>query len=72
MLMNEHTGNPAFINPDFGDYHIGELSAARDMGVPSGVMIDIDGERRPMGPAWDLGADEFFLNYLFLPLTLRN
>jgi hypothetical protein len=71
-LSNEHTGDPLFINPDFGDYHIGELSAARDMGVPSGVTWDIDGERRPMGPAWDLGADEYFLNSIFLPLTQRN
>ena len=36
ILTNEHTGDPAFINPDFGDYHIGKTSVARDAGVPSG------------------------------------
>jgi hypothetical protein len=73
VLMNEHNGDPAFFNPDAGDYHIGATSAARDAGVDSGVMWDIDGEPRPMGPAWDLGADEFFiLSYsIYLPLTIR-
>ena len=72
VLMNEHTGDPAFLNPDYGDYHIGKTSAARDTGVPSGVTHDIDGERRPMGLGWDLGADEYFLNSTYLPLTLRK
>jgi len=72
VLMSEHTGDPAFLNPDFGDYHIGETSAARDMGIPSGVSWDIDGERRPMGLGWDLGADEYFLNSTYLPLTIRK
>ena len=72
VVQNQHTGDPAFLNPDGGDYHIGKASAARDTGVPSGVTHDIDGERRPMGPAWDMGADEFFINYIFLPLTTRN
>ncbi len=71
---NEHTGNPQFVNPDGGDYHISEASAARDMGVPSGVWIDIDGEPRPYGAGWDLGADEFFIaSYpIYLPLAVRH
>jgi hypothetical protein len=73
VLLNEHTGDPLFLNPDGGDYHIGEASAARDAGVPSGVTIDIDGEPRPMGLGWDIGADEFYtLLKTFLPLGLKH
>jgi len=72
VLMHEHTGNPTFLNPDYGDYHIGKTSAARDAGVPSGVTWDIDGEPRPYGLGWDLGADEFYyLLKTFLPLGLK-
>jgi parallel beta-helix repeat protein len=71
-MQNQHTGDPAFLNPDDGDYHIGETSAARDTGVPSGVMWDIDGEPRPYGLGWDIGADEYFLNSTYLPLAIRN
>jgi hypothetical protein len=73
VLMNELTHDPLFLNPDYGDYHIGEASAARDAGVPSGVTIDIDGDPRPDGLGWDLGADEFCnLLKTFLPLGLKN
>ena len=68
---NEHTGNPYFVNPDGGDYHIGEDSAARNMGVDSGVIWDLDGEPRPMGGIWDLGADEFFEIWLYLPMAVK-
>jgi nitrous oxidase accessory protein NosD len=50
--------DPAFVDPDLGDYHLGPGSAAIDTGVPAGVDEDIDGDLRE----WcypDLGADEF-------------
>jgi uncharacterized repeat protein (TIGR01451 family) len=34
-------------------------SAAIDKGVDAGVTVDIDGETRPFGLGYDLGADEF-------------
>ncbi len=73
-VQNQHSGNPVFLAPDTGDYHIGETSAARDMGVSSGIWIDIDGEPRPYGAGWDLGADEFFIaSYpIYLPLAVRH
>jgi parallel beta-helix repeat protein len=41
-------------------YHLSPLStAARDAGVESGVTSDVDGETRPRGSGYDLGADEF-------------
>jgi uncharacterized repeat protein (TIGR01451 family) len=71
-VWNEHNGDPLFADPDGGDYHIGEGSAAHDAGVPSGVAWDLDSERRPMGVGWDLGADELFEDiWTYLPLMQR-
>jgi hypothetical protein len=47
------------VDPDSGDYHIGPGSAAIDAGVDAGVTTDIDGEARPFGAGYDLGADEW-------------
>ena len=62
-------GDPAFADPDGGDYHIGPGSAAIGKGVDAGVATDIDGDRRIGAP--DIGADEF-ITFTYLPLTLRN
>ncbi|MFQ6101733.1 MAG: right-handed parallel beta-helix repeat-containing protein [Anaerolineae bacterium] len=50
--------NPAFVDPDGGDYHIGSTSAAINKGVDTEASDDIDGDPRPFGGAPDLGADE--------------
>ncbi|MBN1890055.1 MAG: right-handed parallel beta-helix repeat-containing protein [Thermoflexales bacterium] len=59
LVQNEHWGDPAFA-PD--GYHLGSASAAIDRGVDAGVTgavsHDIDGEPRPQGAGYDLGADE--------------
>jgi len=57
-VTNEYTGTPAFVDPDAWDYHISLTSQARDKGVPAGVDDDIDGEPRPQGNGYDIGADE--------------
>jgi hypothetical protein len=67
-------GDPAFVDPDGGDYHITAPSAARDAGIFAGAAIDIDGDWRPMGMAPDIGADEFedeSLLHVCLPLLMR-
>jgi len=46
------------VNPDGGDYHIGSGSGAIDTGVNAWVTTDIDGELRPYGLGYDIGADE--------------
>jgi len=56
---NDYHGAPVFVDPDAGDYHIRENSAAVDRGVDVGVTSDIDGDPRPTGPHSDLGVDEW-------------
>jgi len=51
-------GDPAFVNPTAGDYHIQLTSAAVDAGVDAGVTTDVDGQPRPWGHGYDVGADE--------------
>lgn len=63
--------DPAFVNPNAGDYHLGPASAATDAGGDAGVTTDIDGETRPFGSGYDIGADEFAYR-LYLPLVLRS
>ncbi len=73
FLANEYTGDPLFVNPAAGDYHLAPGSAAIDRGVATAVTGDIDGE-----PRWgipDLGADEYWapgaLFRIYLPLTKK-
>ncbi len=66
---NDFIGDPAFTAsparptvrrlsaPD--NYHLSPTSQAIDKGPGSGVTVDIDGNPRPMGAAYDLGADEY-------------
>jgi parallel beta-helix repeat protein/predicted outer membrane repeat protein len=69
-------GDPLFVAPGSGDYHITAGSPARDWGVDAGVSRDIDGEGRPHPDTNipDIGADEYHLDDLrvFLPLVVRN
>ncbi len=51
-------GDPVFVNPYYGDVHIGLGSAAIDRGVDAGVHLDIDRQSRPSGAGYDIGADE--------------
>jgi hypothetical protein len=64
-------GNPAFVDPAEGDYHIGPGSAAIDAAVDVGETHDLDGDERPIGSAPDIGADEAWL-FTALPLVLRS
>jgi hypothetical protein len=50
-------GDPAFKDPDNGNYHIGPASAAINAGADAGATTDIDGQARDPFP--DIGADEY-------------
>jgi hypothetical protein len=59
LTQADVTGAPAFLNAVAGDYHIGSGSVARDTGVDAGIRADMDGDARPFGPGYDIGADEW-------------
>jgi parallel beta-helix repeat protein len=50
--------DPGFVDPANGDYHIGAASPAADAGIDSGIPADVDGDPRPAGFGFDIGADE--------------
>jgi CSLREA domain-containing protein len=57
-------GDPIFIDPQSGDYHIAASSQAVDAGIDAGVQTDIDGQARPNGLGPDIGADEHYAGNL--------
>lgn len=63
-------GDPKFVDPAGGDYHLLPSSDAIDAGVDAGVTKDLDGLPRPIGPDFDIGAYEFGYP-VFLPIVLR-
>jgi hypothetical protein len=71
VSANEISGDPRFVDPASGDFHLGSGSAALDVGATTAITTDIDGDPRPIGLLPDIGADEAWKT-LFLPLVLRN
>jgi parallel beta-helix repeat protein len=67
-------GDPAFLAPAEGDYHVGVASAAVDAGVNAGITTDLDGDMRPwpVSGGYDIGADEMQYLSVHLPLVVRN
>lgn len=49
--------NPLFVNEALADLHLSPMSPAKDA-VSSGPMFDFEGDPRPRGAAFDIGADE--------------
>ena len=45
--------------PQFDGYHLTLESPCINAGRPVKVFTDIDGQRRPFGAGWDMGADEY-------------
>ncbi len=54
-IQNQVAGDPRF---DADGYHLRIGSAALDAGIPTALTRDIDGDPRPYGNGFDLGADE--------------
>ena len=49
--------NPSFLGEV--TFRLGPGSPCVDSGTDAGVYTDMDGQRRPWGPGFDMGADEF-------------
>jgi uncharacterized repeat protein (TIGR01451 family) len=66
--------DPQFVDPVGGDYHLMDGSPAIDAGTPHGAPpFDIDGDPRPQGDGYDIGADEYVGERLvYLPLVVRD
>jgi predicted outer membrane repeat protein len=67
-----YRGDPRFAADG---YHLLSGSAAIDRGVNAGVTTDIDGEARPQGGGYDLGADEAVASdwhYIYVPIVMRQ
>jgi hypothetical protein len=52
-------GDPLFVDPAAGNYHLSAGSAAWDAGMDAGVVDDIDQDPRPIDAGFDIGADEY-------------
>ncbi len=50
--------NPRFVDSEGRDYHVESGGGGVDVGVDAGVAVDMDGESRPAGAGFDIGADE--------------
>jgi parallel beta-helix repeat protein len=64
-------GNPMFENPAGGDFHLRQDSPAIDKGSPADApATDFDGDSRPYGVGYDIGADEYivFTDFVYLPI----
>ncbi|MGA1870035.1 MAG: right-handed parallel beta-helix repeat-containing protein [bacterium] len=55
---------PSFIDPDAGDYHLRGDSPCIDVGDPNSLIFeDKEGNSRPNGAGYDIGAYEFYGDY---------
>ena len=64
-------GNPLFVNAALGNLHLSAGSPAINHGINVGLNVDLDGNPRPSGASFDIGAYEFQFPRLFLPLVRR-
>jgi hypothetical protein len=66
-------GDPLFVDPLHDDYHLLLGSPAIDHGIDAGVYTDLDGNPRPIGSGFDIGAYEFRgpFTRVYLPLVYK-
>ena len=67
------TGNidedPDFINPEENDFHIASFSPCIDTGTSEDAPLeDFEGDNRPWGEGFDMGADEYSCDNAWLTL----
>ncbi|MHB9032115.1 MAG: choice-of-anchor Q domain-containing protein [Anaerolineae bacterium] len=71
LWMGTLTGDPLFVNPAAGDYHLSWGSPAIDSGKIVAVPTDLDGRKRPLGAGYDRGAYEY-QPVILVPLVIKN
>jgi hypothetical protein len=53
-------GDPCFVDPSLGDFHLKPNSPAIDRGAPiDAPSYDFEGDPRPAGSGYDIGTDEY-------------
>ena len=57
-LVGSVTGDPLLVAPASHDFHLQAGSAAIDHGIATPATVDYDGNTRPQGAAFDIGAYE--------------
>ncbi len=62
-------GEARFLNPSAFDFHLSDASLAIDRGSPlDAPLTDLDGDTRPIGSGYDIGADEW-QRAIYLPMV---
>jgi uncharacterized repeat protein (TIGR01451 family) len=60
-VTNGISADPLFVDAPGGDFHLQASSPARNAGTTlAEVPDDFDYQARPFGPAYDMGADEYY------------
>ncbi|MGI6277974.1 MAG: InlB B-repeat-containing protein [Brevefilum fermentans] len=71
-LVNPITDqDPLFVNAAMQNYHLKKGSPAIDTGAVVSLTDDFDGDERPMGDGYDIGADEFDPDKLDLTVSIK-
>lgn len=55
---NSIESNPLFVDAAGGNFHVKPTSPAVDQGIDPGIPVDFDGQPRPQGAGYDIGAYE--------------
>lgn len=65
------SSDPLFVNESGGDYNLQKGSPCIDAGTDVGLSIDMDGDVRPFGEGFDMGADEFVPSYIEVDIDIK-
>jgi vacuolar-type H+-ATPase subunit F/Vma7 len=64
--------DPLFVNPETDDFHLTSSSPCIDTGTSEDAPNhDIEGDDRPQGLGYDIGADEFVPSYIEVDIDIK-